>query len=262
MIFFRVLNYLKYTVLAGHRSGHGIHSPFVFDLVTRVFRNKTDADIVCIIEKTRKKMLNDKRTIEVTDFGTGAENRKTNSIRVSQIAKRSPVTLKYGLLLSKLASEFGGNGIIEFGTSLGISTMFIASATSDTKVYSMEASSAVADIAKENLDSAGFTNYEIFTGDFDSVLPYVFEKCKNPGLVFIDGNHRKEPLLRYISKIAEVTDRKAVIVIDDINYSKEICEAWGEIKNLETVSVTIDMHRMGLVFMREGITPKNYIIRY
>jgi len=262
MIFFRVLNYLKYTILAGHRSGHGIHSPFVFDLVTRVLRNKTDNDIVCIIEKTRKKMLHDKRTIDAEDFGSGAENRETNRRRVSQIAKRSPVTKKYGLLLSKLASEFGGEGIIEFGTSLGISTMYLASAPTDSKVYSMEGSSAVADLARENFESAGFTNCEVITGDFDAVLPDVFEKCPNPGLVFIDGNHRKEPLLRYFSKITQVSGKKTVIVIDDINYSKEMSEAWTEIKNSDNVTVTIDMHRIGLVFLREEITPKNYIIRY
>jgi len=248
--------------MAGHRAGHGIHSPFIFDLVTRVFRNKTDRDIVCIIEKTRKKMLHDRRTIEAEDFGAGAENRKTNRKRVSQIAKRSPVTKKYGLLLSKLASEFGGEGIIEFGTSLGISTMYLASASGNLKVFSMEGSAALAEIARENLDSAGFTNCEVFTGDFDVVLPAVFEKCQNPGLVFIDGNHRKEPLLRYFLKITEKCSKKTVIVIDDINYSKEMHEAWKEIRSAENVTVTIDMHRMGLVFLREGITPNNYIIRY
>lgn len=261
MIFFRALNYLKYTIMAGHRLGHGIHSPFIFDLVTRVLRNKTDKDIVCIIEKTRKKMLHDSRTIIVEDFGTGAKNRKTYRKRVSQIGKRSPVTPKYGLLLSKLASEFGGKGIIEFGTSLGISTMYLAASTTG-KVYSMEGSPVIANIARENLESAGFNNCEIFTGDFDAVLPDVLEKCPNPGLVFIDGNHMKEPLLRYFSKITEVSDKKTVIVIDDINYSKKMGEAWSEIKNSGNVTVTIDMHRMGLVFLREGITPKNYIIRY
>ncbi len=262
MVFFRVLKYLKYTIMSSHRLGHGIHSPFVFDLVTRVFRNKSETNIVCIIEKTRKRMLRDKRVIEVEDFGSGADNKKSNSRRVSHIAKRSPVTLKYGLLLSKLASEFGAKGIIEFGTSLGISTMYLASSASETKVYSMEGSSEIAKIARENIKNAGFSNCEIITGDFDAVLPDVFEKCKNPGLVFIDGNHRKEPLLRYFSKVSEVAGKETVIVIDDINYSKEMSEAWGEIKKSENVTVTIDLNRIGLVFLNETITPKNYIIRY
>ena len=55
MIFFRAVKYLKYIMLSHHRHGHGIHSPFVFDLVSRVFRNKTDPDIVLIVEKDQKK---------------------------------------------------------------------------------------------------------------------------------------------------------------------------------------------------------------
>jgi predicted O-methyltransferase YrrM len=262
MIFFRTFKYLKYTLMAGHRGGHGIHSPFVFDIVTRVFRNKTDAGIVCIIENRRKIMLNDQRQINIEDFGSGSVGRLSNRRKVSQVAKRSPVSLKYGLLLSKLASEFGGKGIIEFGTSLGISTMYLASSSPGSTVYSMEGSSELAEIARENLKSAGIGNCEVFTGEFDSVLPEVLGKCKTPGLVFIDGNHRKEPVLRYFSKIAEVSDSKSVIVIDDINYSPEMAEAWNEIKTAEKVSATIDLDRMGIVFFRERITPKNYIIRY
>ncbi len=84
-----------------------------------------------------------------------------------------------------------------------------------------------------------------------------------PGLVFIDGNHRKEPVLKYFNQIAEISDNKTVIIIDDIYYSKEMEEAWNEIKQLhEKVSVTIDIFRMGIVFFREGINHNNYIIRY
>ena len=69
MNFLNAVKYLKYILLSGHRKGYGIHSPFVFDLVSRVFRNKVDPDIVSTIEKTRKKMIRDNRSILVTDLG-------------------------------------------------------------------------------------------------------------------------------------------------------------------------------------------------
>jgi predicted O-methyltransferase YrrM len=255
------VKYLKYILLSGHRKGYGIHSPFVFDLVSRVFRNKVDPDIVSTIEKTRKKMIRDNRSILVTDLGSRSDLSKTNFRRVSEIARYSPVPGKYGKLLSKMADEFGKPLIIELGTSLGISTMYMAASTVAT-VFTIEGCKETAEIARQNFKEAGLNNIKIFEGPFDEVLPGLEETCVSPGLVFIDGNHRKGPVVKYFNRLAKISSGKTVIIIDDINYSNEMTEAWNEIKLHEKVSVSIDLFRMGIVFFREGINHNNYIIRY
>jgi len=83
-----------------------------------------------------------------------------------------------------------------------------------------------------------------------------------PGLVFIDGDHRKEPLKNYFSMVADISDSNTVIIIDDIYLSSEMAEAWEEIKNDERVTLTVDIFRMGVVFFRQGITHNHYVIRY
>ena len=107
MIFFRIVKYLKYILLSRHRKGHGIHSPFVYDLVSRVFRNKIDREIVLSVEELRKKMISDKRSILVQDLGSGSELSGKTYRKVSDIASRSPVSAKYGALLANMAAEFG-----------------------------------------------------------------------------------------------------------------------------------------------------------
>jgi predicted O-methyltransferase YrrM len=262
MNFLSAVKYLKYILLSRHSKGHGIHSPFVFDLVSRILRNKVDPEIVCSIEKVRKKMISDKRTILVNDMGSRAELLKTNFRKVSDIARYSAVPGKYGELLSKMAAEFGKPLIIEFGTSLGISTLYLASSCSDTKVYTIEGCPATVEIAKNNFKEAGLTNIEIFIGSFDEVLTGLTNTGIKPGLVFIDGNHRKEPVIKYFNLMAEISDNSTVIIIDDINYSVEMREAWKVLQHHKKVSVTIDIFRMGIVFFREGIYHNNYIIRY
>ncbi len=262
MIFFRVVKYLRYIFLAKHRKGHGIHSPFIFNLVANVFRNKTDSDVVCSIEKVRKKLKSDHRPIQLNDLGSGKEKRKTKIRKVSEIARYSPVPSKYGQLLSNLASEFGKPMIVELGTSFGISTMYLASGSPESVIYTIEGSEEVAEIASRNFKEAGLTNITTLTGAFDEMLPVVFKTGVKPGLVFIDGDHRKEPVLRYFNKIAEESDNNTVIVIDDIYYSEEMEEAWNEIKSNEKVSAAVDLFRMGIVFFRKGITHQNYIVRH
>jgi len=207
-------------------------------------------------------MIRDKRIIEVTDLGTGSDMRKRNFRRVSEIARYSSVPKKYGNLLAGLSSEFGKASVIEFGTSLGISTMYMAAANPETIVYTMEGCPAISEIAKDNFAEAGLNNIKLLTGSFDKVLDKIEGEKIKAGLAFIDGNHRKEPTVEYFNRMVELSDGNTVIVIDDINYSPEMGEAWTEIRKNEKVSFTVDIFRMGLVFFREGMTRFDYIIRY
>ena len=262
MIFSRALKYLNYILLSRHKKGHGIHSPFVFDLVSRVFMNKIDPTITKTVEQIRIKMISDKRSILVHDLGSRADLLKTNMRRVAEIARYSPVSKKYGMLLSKMAAEFGKPLIIELGTSLGISTMYMAFSCSEMTVFTIEGCNATAEIARQNFIEAGLSNITIMEGSFEEVLPGLAVNGIKPGMVFIDGNHRKEPVMKYFNRIAELSDTGTVIIIDDINYSKEMAEAWNEIKIHRKVSVSINLFRMGILFFREGINHNNYIIRY
>jgi len=262
LFFFRVSRYLRYVLAALNRKGHGIHSPFVFDLVSRVFGNKTDPAVVSYIEGVRKRLLRDKRIIDVQDLGSGSERGIHTLKRVSDIARHSAVPGKYGVLLANMAAEFGGSLIVEFGTSFGISTMYMAFRADNAILYTMEGCPAIAEIAMSNFKEAGLNNVSLQIGAFRENLHGINSSAKSPGLIFIDGDHRKDPLIEYFEKMVEISDNNTVIIIDDINYSKEMEEAWIEIRQHERVSFTIDICRMGIVFFRTGISRKNYMIRY
>lgn len=256
------IRYLKYLLTSGHGRGHGIHSPFVFDLVTKVFRNKIDPSVVLKIENIRKKNLSGSRIITVKDLGAGSAKMKNSSRKVSDIVRYSSVPRKYGILLYNMAGRFGKPEIIELGTSAGISTMYLAAACPGSLVYTVEGSPETAEAARENFAEAGAENIRLLTASFDDVLPELAGKGISPGLVFIDGNHRKEPTLRYFNMIAVMSGTETVVIIDDIHSGGGMEEAWSEIKDHERVSVTADIFRMGIVFFREGIGRGHYIIRY
>jgi len=206
--------------------------------------------------------MSDQRTIVVKDLGSGSEKPDKNIRKVSDIARYSAVPGKYGRFLYNIAAEFGDQAIIELGTSFGMSTMYMAFGCPGATVYTIEGCKAISEIAGQCFYETGLNNIKVFTGSFDEILPDILNLGIKPGLVFIDGNHRKGPLLKYFNLMTEVSDNKTVMIIDDIFNSKEMGEAWSEIKSCEKVSVTIDIFRMGIVFFRKGITPDNYIIRY
>jgi predicted O-methyltransferase YrrM len=259
---FSAFRYLNYFIFSHHRNGHGIHSPFVFNLVSNILRNKTKPDIVCSIEKIRNRLLQDPRSINVTDLGAGSKKMKTSLRKVSDITRYSAIPRKYGILLSNIAEAFGKPFILEFGTSFGISTMYLAASCSDTEVITIEGCSVTSEIASDNFREAGLKNIRVLNGSFDEILPEIRKKEICPGLVFIDGNHRKEPVINYFNQVAEMSDKNSVVVIDDINSSREMAEAWHEIKNHKNVTISVDIFRMGIVFFREGLNHFSYVVRH
>jgi predicted O-methyltransferase YrrM len=259
---FSAIRYLNYLLFSRHGKGQGIHSPFVFNLVSDIFRNKTGSDIVFSIEKIRKRLFADHRRLEVNDLGAGSKKMKTSLRKVSDIARYSAIPVKYGILLSNIAKAFGKPVILEFGTSLGISTMYMAASCPEVTVITMEGCTATSEIASGNFREAGLNNIRIINGSFDDILPQIRYENIRPGLVFIDGNHRKEHVIRYFSQVADMTHSRSVVIIDDINSSQEMAEAWHEIKNHKKVTLSVDIFRMGMVFFREGLNHFNYVVRY
>jgi predicted O-methyltransferase YrrM len=259
---FTAIKYLTYHAFSRHRNGYGLHSPFVFGLVTQTFRNKIESGIVNNIETVRKKLLTDKRFIEVDDLGTGSARLRSSERRISDIVKYSSVPRKYGIFLSRMAKSFGEPLILEFGTSLGISTMYLAASCPGVPLYTLEGCIETSALAMENFKKAGLNNIRLLTGSFDSLLPVLKDQGISPGLVFIDGDHRKDSLLRYFKFTSEISGDNTVVIIDDIYSGREISEAWELIKDHPKVTVTVDIFRMGLVFFREGVAKANYKVRY
>lgn len=240
MKLYPVVRQFEYLLLSGYRKGHGVHSPFFFQIINTLHRNKSDNGLVYqIAESRRKELLKDNRIINVTDLGTGKGGPK----RVSEITASSSVNRRLGRVLSYFASKTGNNPIIEFGTSVGIGTYYLALSNPGTKVLTMEGCPEIAAIAAKGFRESGMVNTEVATGNFDSIASAVLETNKRPGLVYIDGNHTGEALLRYFNKCVSVVSDETVIIIDDIDYSTDMHLAWKSIVESSEVTGSIDFGR-------------------
>ncbi|MGI5913099.1 MAG: O-methyltransferase [Bacteroidales bacterium] len=262
MFLFRLNKFLTYKMFSRHKRGHGIHSPFLYDLIRSVFRNKTEAHVVLMVERIRKRNRNDKSRIKIEDLGSGSLSMGSKTRRVSDISKYSSVPKKYGILLSNLAMAFGKETILELGTSLGISTLYLALGSRESTVHTIEGCEAVGEIAGRNFLDAGVENIVQHFGSFDDLLPEIIKSGINPSLVFIDGNHRREAVLRYVGLLADHVDEDTVIVLDDIYLSPGMALAWEEIKRRADVTLTVDIHRMGLIFFRKSLNKLDTVVRY
>ena len=91
----------------------------------------------------------------------------------------------------------------------------------------------------------------------------VFQTNPQTDLVFLDGNHRKKPVLEYFEKVLENIAPASLIIIHDIHWSGEMEEAWSIIRKHPKVKMTIDIFSAGLVFFREEFKVKqHFMIRF
>lgn len=257
-----LLHYCKYKIFSRHKYGHGIHSPFVFDLITTVFNDKSRYEEYDEVEKVRDILSASDKEIPVTDYGAGSKILKTESRKIKDIVKYSAVSRKFGQLLFRLVKYFKSGTILELGTSLGLSTMYMAKAHRNSRIISIEADKKLARIARQNFHEAGLLNVDVINNSFENALPGIIKGLDERSFIFIDGDHEKGSTLQYFNQIAVKSESNIIIVLDDINWSDGMREAWKEIKSDPRVTVTVDLFFMGIVFFKKGIQKQNFVIKY
>ena len=257
------VKYLHYYLNASNSKGHGIHSPFIFDFITKVLNDKQHYPEYDKVEGLRKQLLQDKTILNIEDFGAGSSVSKINQRTIISIAHNADKSKKYSQLLFRMVKQYHPETILELGTSLGITTSYLSLAKPDSNIISLEGAKEVAAIAKNNFNSLGLQNISIREGNFDITLSSVISILSDVegstiDFAFIDGNHRREPTERYFLELLSKTNNNSILVFDDIHWSREMEQAWETVKKHPSVRCTIDLFFIGIVFFREEFHEKQH----
>ena len=255
-----IKSYLKF--LFHSKNEHGVHSPFVFDLVTKCFYDATKYQEYEVLKSYRKSLLENKNTIEVTDFGAGSRVFKSNTREIAKIAQTAGITPKNAELLFRIVHYFQPKSILEIGTSLGLATSALSLGNSNAKIITLEGCPNTMATAKKMFQVSSFkfpnnavdfvnTEFNLF---FENLKPQIFD------LVYFDGNHSKKATLEYFEALLPTISNDSVWIFDDIHWSADMEEAWEIIKKHSKVSVTIDTFQWGIVFFRIEQEKEHFII--
>ena len=262
--FFLIKEYLLYYLAITSKTKYFIHSPFLYNLIEKVFFRK-EKKIFPIEEniefkKIKKELLKNNQVIDVQDFGQGSKLNKNSLRKIKDIYKHSTTSQKKARLLYSICEYFKCQNILEIGTSLGITTAYLASCP-NTKVWSLEGDSFLYKTAKENLKRLSLDNVKIIKGNFKYTLENTLQEIKKVDLIYLDGNHSKEHTLDYFKKIKKNTHEKTVFILDDIRWSKDMLESWKEIKKKEEIKLSLDLFFQGILFFDTKLTKQNIILR-
>jgi len=249
-----IFRFITHYFEAKNTKGYGVHSPSLYRFTQNVIYERIPFYAFPEIEKLRARLKSDQRLLHLTDYGTG----KRNTAKVSEIAKSSLKKPVWAQLLYRTINFTKAKTVVELGTSLGITTAYLALSDKDIRCTTFEGSAEVAAIARENFDKLDIKNIEIIVGNLDETLTNFLEQTGILDVVFFDANHRKEPVLKYFEQCVKHIQRYSVFIVDDIHWSREMEDAWFEIQNHQDVRSTIDLFECGIVFFDKYLPKKHY----
>jgi len=254
------LDYLKHRLAAKTR--HGVHSPFVYRLVDEVIYDFSPKKVYAGIENARKRLINDNRTITVTDLGAGSHLNKNRQKAVKEIAKNALKSPRLAQLIYRFATDARPENIIELGTCLGITTLYLNAAAPDAQTYTLEGCPQTAAIAGEVFKQEAATGIEQVVGNFDDTLSPLIGTQPKLDFVYVDGNHQQEATLRYFEWCLPKVHEGSLLIFDDIYWSDGMKAAWEQIKQHPQVSVTVDLFWIGLVYFKKGQEKEHFKIKF
>ena len=276
----RIWSYVRHVLTAWNTTGEGIHSPYLFEIVRFIMRDENTFYCFADIERRREMLEACTDVLDVVDYGSrGSQSGTHIQRRVCDIAKGHLESPKVGQLLFRLIHFMGHHDqrplhILELGTSLGITTAYLALPDSRNSVLTMEGSGEVLRVAKGVWKALRIENIDWREGNIDDTLPCADDtlfKCARVkqdessyekwDLVFVDANHIYEATKRYVDFLLPLMTEKGIIAVDDIHYSQEMEQAWKALQQDPRVTTSMDLYHLGLLFVDPHYLKRHYKIR-
>ena len=230
-------------------------SKFIFE----VLEKKSSNPFFQNIEKIRHDLEKNNVLIDFNELGAGKKG--TGKKLVSEIAKSSLSQQWKCTVLNNAANKINKGLILELGTSLGISTLYLAGSERNTPVFTIEGNKSVAKIAERNFHLLGMSNIIQYIGEFDEVLNSLLSENHVIELVYMDGNHNMDATLVYFNKILTNCIDDTIFIIDDIHWSDDMTKAWNKICEYKRVSCTLDLYQFGIVLLDKKFSGHFKIIK-
>lgn len=239
---------------------HSLHSPFFYDLYTRVVKGSDDNNYQPI-ETLRAQLLTMDRVINVEDLGAGSAALTGSTRKVSDIVRTSLSAPKFSSLYARIIRHFQSKNVLELGTSLGINALYLA-ATPEARVTTFEGAPEIAEIARMTFAFHPASAITLVEGNITKTLPAFLQQTGKIDLAFIDAHHRYQPTLQYADWLFARTHDRSILVFDDIHYSAEMEKAWNELTRHKLVYASADLYRCGVLFFDPSLNKQHVVLQF
>ncbi len=261
LLFWRIKHFFLF--LSKSKSKYGIHSPFVYEFITKVLPAKKTVEGQKI-DELRRNLFISKEILQIEDFGAGYQGVANSKIEktVSQVVKSSARSRNEGEFLMRLVSFYKFENLLELGTNLGFSGLYQQKGmVSNAQFTTIEGSESLANFAKQLFENQGFSPKIIVSPFLDFLKELKTNENNLYDYVLMDGHHQKEPTLNYVKLIKPYLKPNAFVLIDDINWTEEMYNCWVELIKDEDFTVSIELYQTGILIYKKNQVKEHFVLR-
>lgn len=237
-----------YRLRSRHKKGYGIHSPFMFDLLTNVIEFKGAYYAFEFLEQIRKEQLQILNQLEreggnqLSDFFKGKRSDLKSGKKIDQ-------------LLYRLVNYFCPGYIYHIGGGVGVCSAYLAKVNSRAQVFHVSDESISASFVVPLWRENGIENIKFIDwGDmsFSRSLDFV-----------ILSQYVKDEILENLwERLSDGIHDKTVVVVRGIRDSSYRKVFWKKVRRDPKVRVSIDLFGLGFLIFRKGMQKQHYRIPY
>lgn len=209
-----------------HHKGHGIHSPFVFNLVNNVIEEKRA--YYCYAD--------------ISDY-------------LSTYHQKELTPNKRHRLAFRLVNYFGAQNILEIGSGMGINTLFLTASSSSCKCLCVEKDRNNREVAKQL-----YMDFECQTTFMEE--PPVLPIETKYDCIFINLDYYSDLAEDYLDALCKQCHNESFIVVTGIRRNKVNNQLWKHLSSNQLRTVELDLFNIGIIFFDKQLSRWEYKISF
>ncbi|MDR2691447.1 MAG: class I SAM-dependent methyltransferase [Dysgonamonadaceae bacterium] len=214
-----------------YRKGFGVHSPFIYNLITKVIEENIPYYVFDEIEHFRK----------------GLALRKETQHK------------NYGALLFRVIHFFKCRTILQIRAYTGVLTLYLSLASrKNSACYALEEHSDWLDAVKVFAGQHRLENLHWMEGDYADNLRKLKAIIPTFDLIFINRLGNAKQTAETVELTRSFIGEKSILIIDGIYKNKAMRTLWEKVKHFPETSVTIDLFALGIIFFDKKLHKQHY----
>lgn len=239
---------------ARHRRGHGIHSPFLFHLITEVVENRLRLPEYKTLKGLKSNVLSLLGGFSEPSLSNVYHQFNVPSSNPHRLYRKVELPLRYSKVVFRLIREFKPSSVIYYGPTLGANLAIMAMARSESQVYQLINDTPCELVSKKLLKGWAISNVHFFQENEVLSVNHEFVIINYPGNAVASQNRIHKCLMSH--------GDDDVLIIRGIHESREMEVIWQEIIASESVRVSLDLFEIGIALFRKGLQKENFIQRF
>jgi len=251
---FRIIRRIIYLKRARHRRGHGIHSPFLFRLITEVVENKRKFPEYKIFKDLKENAMNILEDSSEPSLAAVYHQFNLPPANPHRLYRKVELPLRYAKVVFRLLREFKPLSVMNYGPTMGANLALMAMANKDSLVYQYINDAAYEQISNNLLKYLTIPNVRFFN---ESSVP-----TDDPPFLVINYPYNPAVSHEMVRKRLDLHGDDDVMIIRGIHESKAMEAIWQEMIDSESVRISLDLFEVGIVLFRKGLQKENFIFKF